>query len=57
MEVIADVFEKSIEIFLNYSELSPQEVSPFDEHVVECDKGVIQFSQALSFGDAVEHLS
>ena len=57
MEIIANIFEESVEIFFDDSKLSPEEVTPLDEHIVECNKSVVEFSQAIGFGDAVEYLS
>jgi len=57
MEIIANIFEESVEIFFDDSKLSPEEVTPLDEHVVEGNKSVVEFSQAIRFGDAVEYLS
>ena len=56
VEIVPDVLEESIEVFLYDLELSPDEVSPLDGHVVQSNVEFVQLEKTLGFGHAVEHL-
>lgn len=47
MKFVSDIFEKSIEIFLQKSVLIANNVSPLDHHVVQSDVNIIEFSKAV----------
>ena len=57
MKVVADIFEKGIEVLFNNLILRPDQVSPLYRHIVQGYEQLIQFVDTSSLRDTVSQVS
>ena len=56
MELVSNVLEKSVEIFLQELMLISQDIAPLDHHVVGSDEDFIEFFEPSGFGQLIQNL-
>lgn len=57
IELVSNIFEESIEIFLQKLMLIPSKITPLDHHIVKGHKNIVDSRNLLTFGKPICSLS
>jgi hypothetical protein len=57
VKIVSDVLKESIKVFFNDLELSSNQVSPLNHHVVKRYECIVEGLQSLGLGDPIQNFS